>query len=128
MDLKQLNGNMLAFVGDAVLSLQVREYLVGQAFNTGDKLQKASVKYVSAKAQAAFLQYLLEGNYLSEAELLIYKKGRNYKSESAPKNTDIVTYRQASGLEALWGYWYLNQEPKRLKEMFQLFVHYVDKS
>ena len=126
MDVKQLNGNMLAFVGDAVLSLQVRTYLVSLGINSSDKLQKESVKYVSAKSQALFIQYLLEQAYLTEQELNFYKKGRNYKIESSPKNTDIVTYRQASGLEALWGYWYLIDDEARLVEMFNLLVEFVD--
>ena len=126
MDVKQLNGNMLAFVGDAVLSLQVRTHLVAKGINSANKLQKESVKYVSAKSQALFMQYLLEQAYLTDQELTFYKKGRNYKIESSPKNTDIVTYRQASGLEALWGYWYLIEDEGRLVEMFNLLVEFVD--
>lgn len=120
-----LNGNVLAFVGDAVMSLQVREYLVAQGMTRSKKLQETSVKYVSAKAQSAFVLYLLEQGYLDDEELLVFKRGRNYKSESSAKNADIITYRQATGLEALWGYWYLTRNEKRLQEMFELLIAFV---
>ena len=57
-------------------------------------------------------------NELNEQEMEIFKRGRNYKSNSMPKNADIHEYHIATGLEALWGYWYLSEEKKRLDSFF----------
>jgi ribonuclease-3 family protein len=113
-----LNGSALAFIGDAVLSLYVREYLLESGLTKAKDLQETSTKYVSAKAQAKFIQVLLTQNVLSEEELVIYKRGRNHRSDSIAKNADVVTYRQATGFEALIGYWYLTQNETRLKQIW----------
>jgi ribonuclease III family protein len=113
-----LNGSTLAFVGDAVLSLLVRQHLVEQGLTKAKSLQEASVAYVSAKAQAKFVTRLLENNQLSDEELLIYRRGRNHRSDSIAKNADVVTYRQATGFEALIGYWHLTQNDARLKQIW----------
>jgi ribonuclease-3 family protein len=115
-----MNGAQLAFIGDAIISLYVREYLLSLGLTQSKQLQETSVKYVSAKAQSQFMMSLLDQKILSDEELLIYKRGRNHKSESQAKNTDVVTYRQATGLEALFGYWYLNQNETRLKQIWDI--------
>ena len=115
-----MNGAQLAFIGDAIISLYVREYLLSLGLTQSKQLQETSVKYVSAKAQSLFMMSLLDLKILSDDELLIYKRGRNHKSESQAKNTDVVTYRQATGLEALFGYWYLNQNETRLKQIWDI--------
>jgi ribonuclease III family protein len=113
-----LNGSTLAFVGDAVLSLLVREYLVNQGLTKAKDLQEASVAYVSAKAQAKFVTLLIENNQLSDEEFSIYRRGRNHRSDSIAKNADVITYRQATGFEALIGYWHLTQNEARLKQIW----------
>jgi len=113
-----LNGSALAFIGDAVLSLYVREHLLETGLTKAKDLQETSTKYVSARAQAKFVQILLAENVLSAEELVIYKRGRNHRSDSIAKNADVVTYRQATGFEALIGYWYLTQNETRLKQIW----------
>lgn len=113
-----LNGSSLAFIGDAVLSLYVRQHLLESGLTKAKDLQETSTKYVSAKAQAQFVQILLSENTLSEEELLIYKRGRNHRSDSIAKNADVVTYRQATGFEALIGYWYLTENKTRLEQIW----------
>lgn len=115
---EELNGSVLAFVGDAILSLKVRTLLVEQGFTKPKDLQELSVRYVSAKAQAKFVRFLLDEDILNEEEKLIYKRGRNFKSDSVPKNTDVTTYRSATGYEALWGYWYLSGRNDRLEQIW----------
>lgn len=112
------NGATLAFIGDAVLSLFVREHLVESGLTRTKELQETSIRYVSAVAQARFVQKLLADNQLSEEEIRIYNRGRNHKSLSKAKNTDIITYRQATGFEALLGYWYLRHETNRLEQIW----------
>ncbi len=113
-----LNGSTLAFIGDAVLSLWVREYLVTQGLTKANDLQKKSVQYVSANAQAQFMQTLLNENFLNEEENLIYLRGRNHKSHSKAKNADVVSYRVATGFEALIGYWHLTKNETRLTQVW----------
>ena len=123
MEIVPYNGNTLAYVGDAVLSLQVRNYLVKEKnIQKPNLLQKESVKFVSAKAQAKFLTQMIEEGILSEEELTIVKRGRNAKSDSVAKNVDVVTYRIATGMEALWGYLYLSDRQNRLEELWQYIL------
>lgn len=115
------SGNVLAFVGDAVLSLQVREHLVSLGISKTKQLQETSTKYVSAGAQAKFVDYLLINDVLNQEETLIFKRGRNAKSASMAKNAEVKDYRMATGLEALWGYLYLNNEHERLASIWEMF-------
>lgn len=118
MNPELLNGSTLAFIGDAVLSLWVREYLVSLGYTKANDLQKKSIIYVSANAQAKFMLSLLEDNFLNEEEMQIYLRGRNHKSSSKAKNADVVSYRIATGFEALIGYWHLNQNETRLRQVW----------
>lgn len=120
------SGNVLAFVGDAILTLQVREYLVTKGYTKTKELQETSIKFVSARAQATFIEVLLEQDILNETELLMYKRGRNAKSQSVAKNADVITYRVATGFESLWGYLYLNQEYERLNTLWEMFKEMVN--
>lgn len=118
MEAKTLNGTTLAYIGDAVFSLQVREHLVELGNQIPKKLQTLSVEYVSAKAQASFLKEFLDDGVLSADEIDMVKRGRNSKSGSIAKNTDVITYRNATGFESLWGYLYLEGNTERLNELF----------
>ena len=120
MQAEMMNGGDLAFVGDALMTLQVRTFLIEQGITSSQKLQSYSSYYNSAVHQAAFAREI-EGE-LDEKSLEIFKRGRNYKSHSTAKNASVIDYRYATALEALWGYWYLNGEYDRLKEMFMRFT------
>ncbi len=119
------SGNVLAFIGDAVLSLQVREYLVSTGITKTKILQETSIKYVSANAQAAFMTVLLDKNLLNEEEMIMFKRGRNAKSASSAKNADIIVYRIATGFESLWGYLHLSKQYERLNELWEMFKETV---
>lgn len=122
MELAGLNGTTLAFIGDAVFSLQIREYLVELGNQKPNTLQKLSVQYVSAKAQDKFLKMFLDNNILSEEEQLIVKRGRNSKTQTIAKNADVITYRNSTGFEALWGYLYLSKQEERLNELLDMIL------
>lgn len=122
MDVNMLNGNTLAFIGDAVFSLQVRNHFVDLGITNCNKLQKKTIEYVSAKGQCKILENLQTSNVLTEEELDIVRRGRNAKSSTSAKNADIITYRKATGFEALWGYLYLNEEYERLKYLFNKII------
>lgn len=117
MDVNCINVLALAYLGDSVYEVYIREKLINKGINNVDKLQTESVKYVSAKGQAKILDELIDNDFLSEEEIEIVKRGRNYKRSSHPKNTDIITYKCSTGFETLIGYLYLTNKD-RLKEVF----------
>lgn len=114
---KLLSPLTLAFVGDGVYGLLVRERLVMVNRPVGT-LHKKSVELVNAHAQALAIQAIMDK--LTEDELAIYKRGRNANSVRHPKNADLTEYRMATGLEALFGYLYLSNNQARLYELFNL--------
>ncbi len=117
--MKEYSSLVLAYIGDAHYSLTVKRHLIEKDLKV-DQLQKHCNQYVSAKAQAAAIDHLLNSNVLSEDEIDVYKRGRNAKSHKAPKNTDVVTYHKSTGFEALWGYLYLGQKWEKLEQIWSL--------
>ena len=112
MNTKTINIQVLALLGDAVYSLYIREKLIKEGINDSNKLQKLIIEYVSAKGEVKALNYLIENNYLTEEEQEIIKRGRNYKNNNHPKNTDIITYKLSTGFEALLGDLYINNKDR----------------
>ena len=100
----------------------VREYLINKGIGNVNDLQTESLKYVSAKSQAKYIQELIDNDMLYEAELDIVKRARNYKTTSHPKSCDIVTYKYATGLEALIGYLYLDNNKERVDEIMNFIL------
>lgn len=122
MDLNLINIITLAYLGDAIYEVYVRYYLINNGIAKVEDLQRESVKYVSAKSQCKILTYLMDNNLLTDIELDIVRRGRNYKRTSHPKNTDIITYKMSSGFEAMIGYLYLNNEKERLNEIMKYIL------
>ena len=105
---------VLAYLGDTVYESYIREYLIrGNCNKKVNDLHKAAIKYSNAKAQASIIHNMMEE--FSEEELRIYKRGRNQKSHTSPKNADIIDYKHATGFEALIGYLYLDKNYERLE-------------
>lgn len=119
MDTDLINVISLAYLGDAVYEVYVREYLIKKGIAKVEELQKVAIKYVSAKSQRNILEYLINSGFLTEEEIEIVKRGRNYKRASHPKNTDIVTYKNSTGFETLIGYLYLNNNIERLEQIMK---------
>ena len=113
---KELSAGTLAFVGDAVFGLMVREKLAETNRPSGE-LHKKSVEYVNANAQAEGFEVIK--NMLSEEELTAFKHGRNLHTNNVPKNSSLAQYHTATGLEALFGYLHLLHRDQRLKELFE---------
>lgn len=120
MNIDSMNVITLAYLGDSVYEVYIREYLISKGIVYVVDLQKEAIKYVSAKSQAKILAYLVNNNYLSEEEVNIVKRGRNYKRDSHPKNTDIITYKKSTGFECLVGYLYLSKNINRLDEIMNI--------
>ena len=108
----------LAFLGDAVYSLLVRNMLSLAANKPTGKLHKESISYVNAAFQAQMIKEILP--HLTEDETSVFKRGRNAHSAHSPKNQSDADYRYATGLEALYGYLYLCGKTQRIKELFEL--------
>lgn len=119
MNTKTINIQVLALLGDAVYSLYIREELIKKGISDSNKLQKLLTEYVSAKGEVKTLNYLLDNNLLTKEEQEIVKRGRNYKNNNHPKNTDIITYKLSTGFEALLGELYLNNK-ERLQEILNI--------
>ena len=122
MDINSLNPLELAYIGDAIYEVKVREYLINKGIRKVNNLQKEAKNYVSAKSQSEILNKMIENNFLEDKEIEIVKHARNYKSVSKPKNTDILTYKYATGLECLIGYLYLNKNLERLNQILNYIV------
>lgn len=119
MEVVPYNGTTLAYIGDAIMSLKVREMLILQGYQKPNVLQQKSIAWVSAKAQAHFLIKLQEQDFFNEDEQKIILRGRNTKSSSIAKNASVSTYRMSTGLEAVWGYLYLTKRWERLEELWE---------
>ena len=111
----------LAFVGDGVYDLLVREHLVRQANRPVGELNKTKVAMVNCKSQAQFAKKLLPS--LTEKEVAVYKRGRNAAPKSVAKNGTVAEYHSATGLECLFGYLYLNGEQQRISELFEMIIN-----
>lgn len=117
MDINTINIVTLAYLGDAIYEVYIREKLINKGLAKVEELTKVATQYVSAKGQATILKDLTDKNYFTEEELDIIKRGRNYKRSSHPKHTDVVTYKHSTGFEALIGYLYLSKNLERLTEI-----------
>ncbi len=113
---KQLSSLNLAFIGDCVYEMLVRETLVTDANRPVNDLHRESVKFVSAKAQTAAFEKIKD--ILTEEEIAVYKRGRNAKVGHSPKSATEGEYHCATGVEALFGYLYLTERLDRIKELF----------
>jgi ribonuclease III family protein len=120
IDAKQINALALAYMGDAVYETYVRQLLLTKGKIKPNQLHRAATNYVSAKAQAASLKKLFDEDQLSEEEINIVKRGRNAKSGSVPKNTDVQTYNHSTAFEALIGYLFLLNRTERLEELITI--------
>ena len=120
-EVRQINPLVLAFIGDGVYEVFIRSYIIDRNRNMPvHKLHIKTISYVRAHEQSNFMNQLIE--LLNEEELSIYKRGRNAKSGTIPKNADVREYRNATGFEALIGYLYLIDDKERLEELLNRCV------
>lgn len=119
-DARQMNPLALAYIGDAIYEVFIRQYVISQPNQRPNHLHRSSTKYVSAKAQAKALERWLP--LLSEEEAEWVKRGRNAKSGSSPKNTDILVYRHSTAFECLLGWLYYTGRTDRMEQLMRLAV------
>ncbi len=123
-DKKDLTGYdplQLAYMGDAVFELFVREHVLRTDKGTVNRLSKTAHRLVKAPAQAHMYFYLLP--LLTAEETAVIKRGRNAKSATKAKNATVTDYRHATGLESLFGYLYLSGQRDRLYTLMEACLH-----
>lgn len=125
LDVKQLNSLALAYMGDAVFDLHVRKHLLGLGTVRPNQLHNKAKKYVSAKAQAQIVYHFKEIEFLDDEELAVLRRGRNAKSGTVPKNTDVQTYCYSTAFEALVGYHYLLGNHERAQEIITKAISFI---
>ena len=112
---REYGSDVLAFVGDGVFGMMVREYLAVSSRVHAGELHSRAVAMVRCEAQAAYMERLLP--CLTEEEAGVFRRGRNYHAAHTPRR-NVAAYRMATGLEALFGYLYLCGREERLRELF----------
>ena len=122
MQTKEINVLVLAYLGDTIYENYVRKYLITKGIANVNDLQKEAVNYVSAKSQTSYLMRMMDEEFLSEEEISVVKRARNYKTTSHPKNCDIVTYKYATGLESLIGYLEFENKRERIDKIMNFIL------
>lgn len=122
---KQLNPLQLALVGDAIYEVYVRTKILNENMElSAHKIHVKAIGFVKAKSQSLIIHSIL--NELTEEECYIYKRGRNTKSATVPKNADVREYRDATGFEALVGFLYLTNNQERLQFVFDKSIEIIN--
>ena len=127
MNINEINAGSLAYVGDAIYKLIIRKYLISIKLNNVNKLQNEAIKYVSAKAQAKFLDKIIDANILTKEELSTVSRARNYKPNSKPKNTDIKTADRGVKEVSTDGYTLASANHPQLENLHLLYVRGTNK-
>lgn len=126
LDVKQLKSLALAYMGDAVYEVKVREYLIRSGQVKPNNLHKKAITFVSANGQAKVILNWLESKVLTNEEERIVARGRNAKSGTIPKNTTVQTYRYSTAFEALIGYHHLQKNEERLEELLEKAIIFIE--
>ena len=113
----QVNTTMLAYLGDAVYELYIREHVMKICSNDAGKAHKVAIGYVSADAQAKSAKEMMANGFLTEDEERLLKRARNHRTMSKPTNANPKNYKVATGFEALIGFLYLIENKNRLDEI-----------
>ena len=125
-NIRLINGNNLAYIGDAYYELYIRTYLINKGITKNAELQKEAIKFVSASAHAKIFAKLKD--LLNEEELEFFKKGRNNFSKAHRKNINLGEYAISSGLEAVIGYLYLSHLTDRLEYLMKEIIRIVEEN
>lgn len=126
VDAKMLNSLALAYIGDAVYETYIRHHLIQKGAVKPNLLHKKATSFVAAKAQNKIIHFFLELDWLSEEESAVVRRGRNAKSGTVPKNTDVQTYRYSTAFEALMGFLYLSGRIERMEELIKKSIEYIE--
>ena len=124
-DPKMMNPAALAYIGDAVYEVHVREHVLATGQTKARQLHFMSVDYVKAASQAKALREMM-GGYLTGEEMSQAKRARNHRSSSVPRHADPVDYKLATDFEALIGYLYLRGDRKRMEDIIGEAIRIIE--
>ncbi len=116
IDIKTVSTSALAYLGDSVIELCVRELLVSRGLSSSAHLNAKALAFVRATAQAEAVKKILP--LLNEEEEAAFRRGRNIGHTNTPKSATVAEYRMATGMEALFGWLYLAGRQQRIRELF----------
>ena len=122
MNVYEINVLVLAYLGDSIYENYIRKFLINKGIANVNDLQTESIKYVSAVNQARYLQLMLDNDFLTDEEIDVFKRARNYKTTSHPKSCDIITYKYATGLEAVIGFLDLTNNTERIDKIMNFIL------
>jgi ribonuclease-3 family protein len=117
VNVKEISTEALAYLGDSVIEVKVRELLVSRGVAGSGELNRRSLTFVKATAQAAAMHRLLP--ILTEEETAVFKRGRNMSGGNVPKSATMSEYRTATGMEVLFGYLHLLGQKERIDLLFE---------
>ena len=120
------NGETLAYVGDAIYELRIREYILSTGYQDVNKLHKYAVKFTSGENQAKIIDYLIKENLVTEEEISYFKRGRNSGHSKNRRSISVISYKKATGFEAMSGYLYLENKKERLDEILDIVIKIVE--
>ncbi len=134
---KQINTTALAYIGDAVYEIYVRQRVLTTSAGTDgtqvqaygahvDALHRRAIRYVRADGQAKAIKTMIEEGFLSDEEAALVRRAKNHKTASKPKNADPIDYKYATAFEALIGYHRLAGDEKRVEEIVQRAFRIID--
>ena len=117
VDVQTTSPLILAYIGDCLYDLAVREYMVSNFPGVVNAVNQKKTTFVCAHAQSEIMGYLIGQGVLTDEEMSVYRRGRNQKSATHSKNSSIQEYRRATGFEALIGYLYLTEQYERMIDL-----------
>ncbi len=126
MDAIQYNGLTLAYIGDAVYELRIRNYLLSQNLTKVNELHKKAICYTQGKSQSYAMHYFLDNNLLTDEEISMFKRGRNSNVGKIRKNISRADYLEGTGFESLIGYLYLSNKMDRMNEIIDKTIDIIN--
>ncbi len=126
MDAIQYNGLTLAYIGDAVYELRIRNYLLSQNLTKVNELHKKAICYTQGKSQSYAMHYFLDNNLLTDEEVSMFKRGRNSNVGKIRKNISRADYLEGTGFESLIGYLYLSNKMDRMNEIIDKTIDIIN--
>ena len=118
INVREISTPALAYLGDCVIELCVRRYLIESGLSTSAHLNARALDFVRAPAQAEAMKRLQP--ILTEEEEGYFRRGRNLGHSNVPRNATVSEYRAATGMEALFGYLHLTEQTDRIAELFRI--------
>ncbi|MCR5786558.1 MAG: hypothetical protein K6G28_02495 [Acholeplasmatales bacterium] len=125
MDAMQYNGLTLAYIGDCIYELRVRNYVLSLGLTKVNDLHRKSVEFTRGQAQSYVMHYMIDNNMLSELEYDMFKRGRNSSIAKVRKNISRSDYLEGTGFESLIGYLYLSGNISRMDEIIDLAINLI---